>query len=438
MTQNPFNWCSGTRGPYPGRWLIYRREDFSRFIQTPDSENVQFTTGPRGDIHPWDWCRDILYFDPSQPWLAFIPTSNPAKYENSARRQSWLFPSSSHVQSNFRSSSRGGYTASLDIIEHATAWLPRIKRLADVLAESHQWSHALPAIPDARMLAQRLETPDQVLAHLWSFRRPALSLLGFIHCSLSNWSIRTGVPAQNCPALQEPDLLDFVRDHLFSGQDFRGVLVDVEQFGHYYQRDSGSCEPILQLLTSRPNSPIPLVIHHPPPCDVITVPRLHAVFTSRTLKLRLGKQSAYMMKNRASRSGFRILNKKITARARAHHKSMTLQSELDGVNLVLFFFEELLQANQYSHSTHLEESDDEDCPDLPELEPEDFCGFQPGKLQHLPDAIFLFDTGKLPEPIATSSRPQQPVPDVTHGDANPHMLYSGNEKPPPFELKLNV
>ena len=214
--------------------------------------------------------------------------------------------------------------------------------------------------------------------------------------------------------------------------------MDVEQFGKYYKHDPGSCEPILQLLSPRPNSPIPLVIYHPPSCDVIQLPRLRAVFTFRALKPRLGKQSAYMMKDRASRSGFRLLNRKITARARAHHKSVTLQSELDGVNLVLFFFEEPLQASQQPHSAHLEDSDGEDCPDLSKLDLEDFCGFQPKKLQHLPDAVFLFDMGKTPESKATSSRPQQPAPDVTNGDANPPTLYPGNEKFSPFELKLIV
>ena len=288
------------------------------------------------------------------------------------------------------------------------------------------------------MLAQRFDTPDQVLAHLWSFRRPALSLLGFIHYSLSSRYLCTGMEMQNCPALQEPDLLDFVRNHLLSGQDFRGVLVDVEQFGQHYQHDPDSCEPILQLLGPRPNSPIPLVFHHPLSCDAITVPRLRAVFTFRTLKLRLGKQSAFMMKNRGSSHGFRILNKKITARARAHHKSVTLQSELDGINIVLFIFEERLQANQQSHSIHPEEDDDEDCPDLPELELEDFSGFNPEKSQHLPEATFMFDMGKLPELTATSSRPQQPVPDVAHSDANPRTLNPGNKKLPPFKLKLSV
>jgi len=414
---------------------MYRGEDFSRFVQTPGSENAQFTTNQRGDISPWDWCRDVMYFNPTQPWLAFVPVSDPAKYENSARRQSWLFPSSSHDKNNFRSSSRGGYTASLGVIEHATAWLPRIKRLAEDLAESRGWPHPLPDIPDVRMLAQRLEIPDLVLAHLWSFRRPALSLLGFIHCSLSDRYLCHGLPVRDCPALRESGLLNFIMDHLFGGQHFRGVLVDIGQFGQYHKRDPGSCEPILRLLGGR--SPIPLVIHHPPSCDAITVPLLREVFTFGSLKPRLGKQSAYMMKDRASREGFR-LNKKTTARARAYHKSVTLQSELDGINIILFFFEEQLQGNQQSHLTCLEESDDSDCPDHPELDPEDFSGFQPEKLQRLPDSFFLFDTGKPPGLMATLLTPQQPVPGVAHSDTNQRTVYTGRKKFPPYELKLSV
>jgi hypothetical protein len=421
MPPKPLKWHSGTRGPYPGQWLVYRDEDFSRFIQTPDSENVQPTVGPRGDIRPWDWCRDILYFDPTQPWLAFIPTFDPADYQNSAQKQSWIFPNHSNDPGNYRASSRGGYTASVGLIEHATTWLPKIKRLAEDLAQAHRWPHPLPDIPNTKMLALRLESSDGVLAHLWGFRRPSLSLLGFIHYFLSNHYIAAELPVRNCPVFQDKGLHDFVCNHLFTGQSFRGVLIETERFCQHYESNPVPCEPILQLLDPKLKSPIPLVIHRPQSCSMVRVPQLNAVFSLRTLQARLGKQTSYMMKECSARNGIHIDNSKIAARARAYYHYAILQSEMDGVNLILFFFDKPLRPVRNSSSTGFEEGDedeDEDVSDLPELEPADFHYFRPEKLRRIPDAVFSFDLGGLGKLLATLSEPQQPAPGKISSSSN--------------------
>lgn len=432
MPSNPFKWYSGTRGPYPGRWLVYRSENLSRSIQTPDLENVQLMVSPRGNLLPWDWCCDVLYYDPTQPWLAFIPISDAADYENSARKQSWIYPSHSNNQDNVRPSSRGGYTASLGIIEHAATWLPRIKLVVDDLAQVYPWPHSLPNIPDTKMLALRLDTPDQVLAHLWDFRRPLLSLLGFIHYFISSQYLCAGRSVRDCPALQNQEIFTFVRDHIFTGQSYRGALIETERFHKQFKSDPESCEPILQLLEPQVNSPIPLVIHHPPPFNTVRIPRLNNVLSLPTLKAQLGKQTAYMMKECTARSGIHISNNKVVARARAHRYGVTLQSELDGVNLILFFFDK--QPNGQTPSVRLNEEDmDEDDSDLLELEPADFHDFDPQKLRRIPDPLFSFDLGSLENLLAS----QKPVPGNTPGASNLPMSRSGEEMFPPFEFKLN-
>ena len=356
-----------------------------------------------------------MYFDPTQPWLAFIPTLDPADYMNSARRQSWIFPSNYNHRENVRESSRGGYTASTGILEHAPGWLSKIKRLADDLAQVHRWPFSLPAIPDTEMLELRLETLDEVQAHLWRFRRPVLNLLGFIYYLLSSHYLFNGRSIRDFPALRDEALFNIIRSHLFSNQDFRGVLIDTERFCDQYKTSPASCEPILQLLGLKLHSPIPLIIHHPSPYRSVPISRLNAVFSIPPLRSGLGKQHAYMMKDRASRSGVPIPNSKIAARARAHHNSVTLQSELDGVNLILFFFDEQPRSGRTPSSVCFDEEDmNEDDSDLLELEPSDFNYFQ--KVQHLSDALFFYDSGILLEGLLA----QQPTVGNTPNVSNPH------------------
>lgn len=417
MSVKPLKWYSGTRGPYPGQWFAYRSEGFSRFIEMPDSNEVEPTVSLRGDIHPWDWCQDVSYFDPTKPWLAFIPTSDPAAYQNSSRKQSWIFPQHSNNQDNFRVSSRGGFTLCLDIIKHATTWLPRIKRLADDVAQAHRWTQTLPDPPNVKGLALRLETLDQVGAHLWSFRRSALTLLGFIHYFLNYRYISAGLPVRDFLPLKDQDLYNFIKNHLLTGQSFRGVLVETGRFCQHYKNDSMSCEHILQLLDPRINSRIPLVIHHPPSSNTVHIPWLTPILSLRTLKARLGKQTAYMMKERTARSGVVIPTKMILARARVHHRSITLQSELDGINLILFFFNEPLHPGN-PHADPEDDDDDDDPPDLLELESADFHDFDPQHLYRLPDPLFRFG----PEPSVGSLGPRAPL----LGNAlNPPMLRPG-------------
>ena len=419
MSSGSLNWYSGTRGPYPGKWLVYRDSKSPRFTETPPLGSVQLSVGPLGDIRPWDWCCDAMYFDPTYPWLAFIPTLDRENYESSAKKQSWIFPSNSKNPGNFRRSSRGGYTASMGIIDHAPIWLFRIKRLADDLAQVHRWPHPLPDIPNTETLAHRQETSDQVQALLWIFRRPLLSLLGFIHYFLSHHYLCRQQPARHCPALQDEVLFDFVHNHLFNGQSYRGVLIDTEQFCKQCEANPASCEPILQLLDPKVNSPIPLVVHQPSPYREVGISRLNAVLSFRALKSRLGSQKSYMMRDSASRSGVLISNSKIAARARAHYHSVTLQSELDGVNLILFFFDQ--------------EDMDKDDNDLPELEPSDFGGFE--KMFRLPDALFLYDSRIRPETLLA---PQQPTFGDTPNVPNLPKSRPGEEVYPAFKFKLTT
>ncbi|KAF9780931.1 hypothetical protein BJ322DRAFT_1112317 [Thelephora terrestris] len=427
MPPQVLTWESGTRGPYPGRWLVYRNKltRSPRLIQTPGSENIQPTISARGEVRPWDWCHDAMYFDPTLPWLAFIPTWDPARYENSANKQSWIFPDRSDDPASFRPSSRGGFTASLGIIEHAGNWLPRIKSLADELKRRHGFPHSLPDIPDVNKLALRRDTSDEVLANLWTFRRPILSLLGYIHYYLTDQYLSVGRSARDCPALQNEDVLKFICNHLFTGQGFRGVLIETKRFCEQWERDPRSCEPILRLFNPKLSSPIPLVVHQPPSCGFVQVPQLNEIFSQKVSKASLGGQTAYMMKDCAARSGF-ICNSKIKARAQAHYHSVTLQSELDGVNLILFFFDKPL--------TNEDEDEDEDDSYLADLEAADFGDFQPQKLRRIYDALFFFDSGKKLEKLLAT---QKAVPGGRPTILDFPMSRTGEDKCIPFEIKLN-
>ena len=255
---------------------------------------------------------------------------------------------------------------------------------------------------------------------LWRFRRPVLSLLGFIFCLLSSHYLFDGRPARDCPALRDESLFNIIRSHLLTNQDFRGVLIDTERFCEQYKTSPASCEPILRLLDLKLHSLIPLIIHHPSPYRLVLISWLNAAFSIPSLRSKLGKQTTYMMKDRASRSGVPIFNSKIAAQAQVHHNSVALQSELDGVNLILFFFDEQLHSGRTPPSVCFDEEDmDEEDSDLLELELSDFDYFQ--RAQRLSDALFFYDSGIPLEGSLTQQPTVGNIPNVS----NPHNSQPG-------------
>jgi hypothetical protein len=177
MTTMNHRWIHGTRGTQPGQWYYLRNSNNMRI--TLLDEDIKPSHDCTGALKPWDWCRDVVPFDPAAPWRAYIPAFDQRAYSY-APLCSWIFPnhatSTRNVQCNTSS-----WSVHPDIVKHFEILVPSLFHFASSLAVSCLWNGPPPPkAPDFSALQTHFLTPEEVNFHLWTYRRPILDALGFI------------------------------------------------------------------------------------------------------------------------------------------------------------------------------------------------------------------------------------------------------------------
>jgi hypothetical protein len=290
-----------------------------------------------GVLKPWDWCRDVVTFDPDAPWRAWIPSFDPRPYSHGPLC-SWLFPNHATSKRNVQGSS-SSWAIHSSIISHFEV-LPSLFHCASALGVSCAWTGPLPPkAPDLTALGQQYRTWEEVNNNLWTYRRPILDVLSFIAYLLLQYYILQSKDWESCHLLGDypPSLRYFLKLHLFDGQKrFRGVILDMKRFYPFYRSHRDICRPFLELIDDCVPWPIPLaILHNSRGQDE----DYDTAFDPKRLKscpVSLPEGSVYVVERTGDRTGHVPTTPRFIAALEKSFHSILCESEIDGYNARIF------------------------------------------------------------------------------------------------------
>jgi hypothetical protein len=337
MTTLPHSWIHGTRGKRPGNWWYLKPKHHACMrIQVLD-ENIEPEPDCTGVFKPWDWCRDVVAFDPDAPWRAWIPSFDPRPYSHGPV-YSWLFPNHAASKWNVQGS-LSSWAIHPSIIAHCEL-VPSLFHYASALATSCAWTGPLPPKnPDLTALGRHYRTLQDANNHLWTYRRAVLDVLSFIAYLLLQYYILRSKDWVSCKLLHNypPSLRYFLKLHLFDGQKrFRGVILDMDRFYPFFHSNQDICRPFLELMDEWTPWPIPLaILHNYQGHDE----HYNTIFDPERLKscpASLPEGGVYVVARTGDRTGYVPTTPRVVAALEKSFHSIRCESEIDGYNARIF------------------------------------------------------------------------------------------------------
>jgi hypothetical protein len=362
------------------------------------------TEDDSGFIRPWDWCRDIVAFDPEHPWRARIPAYDPLFYVVDQHRLSWIYPNHTSPRKTVMRLESGTFVIHQPIVASARSVVTPIFQFAAQLATKMSWSGDFPnQVPDLTDLDGEWKTENEVLRRLWSLRRPVLDVLGFIahlliqYDTVRNWEESSIFKGQN-----ESWLLQFFKNHLFSGQYYRGMMIDSSKLHELWNTNNRLCKAIFSpIMCIPPKHPFPLAILLNFHSDDLAFTTFFGFTDIRTEVGAIGSVSNFLLKSVGDSQGQRVRDNKTNAGLVRKLKSVTYTSQIDAFNVRLFFLDKPKRepyARPSIYDSGSEDSQDESDTSIVDLDEIKEYMSRPEDLRF----FLLFDRGerqRIDEPV---------------------------------------
>jgi hypothetical protein len=340
-SSSDWKWVHGSRGNLGGTWRYLKQTCSSRsHIEIP-GESVK-TENDNGLIQPWDWCVDIVSFDPEHPWRARIPVHDSRSYAVDQRRISWIFPNHASPRKTVMGLESGAFGIHPPIVASARSVVSPLFQFAAQLAAKMSWRGDFPnQVPDLTDLDGEWKTENEVLRRLWSLRRPVLDVLGFIaHLLVQYDMVRSWEESSIFNSKNGSWLRQFLKNHLFSGQRHRGMVVDSSRLHDLWTTNNRLCKAIFSpVMCTPPKHPFPLAILLNFNGDDLAFTTFFGFTDIRTEIGAIGSVSNFLLKSVEDSKGHPIRNNKTVSRLVRKLKSVTYTSQIDAFNVRLFFLD---------------------------------------------------------------------------------------------------
>jgi hypothetical protein len=402
LSVNGYQWIHGSRGNRGGDWHYLKPQDSRDMCLQVLDTDIQPQLDETGTLKPWDWCRDVMVFDPDAPWRGYIPSYHSSPYRppsSAAPVWSWLFSNHALAKPNIETTPSGSFCINSSIVQDMRSVLPSLFSFASEFRLRSGWDGPPPPItPDLQHLGLQLTSRAQAQAHLWDYRRFILDVLGFIaylfihlySCKGRDWTAASIFQSF-------PQIKDFLGNHLFGGQRFRGVIIDMEKFYMICRNDAKVRESIIRLIRVNPVAPIPLAILH----NYEGMDRQYlAAFDFRSIPSTLGRiadMSTFVAMSTFEVVGYLPKSKPAMKRYLHDYQSVDYQSQIDTLNTRLIFLDKPRWGSEPA-----------------KLEPEEFeKDFHTGKISL--NYLLAFDSGerdslKIAERPSRRVRVEKPLP----------------------------